>query len=313
MLRNYLKIAWRNLIRNKTFSAINIVGLAIGMATCLLIGLFVLDELSYDRYHEKADRIVRVVFRGTMNGEKMREASVMPPVAQTLRADYPEVLEATRLRRGGIARVTYQNKTFQEEKLAYADSNFFQVFTLPLLTGNSKTALLQPNTVVITSAVARKYFDSDDPVGKILTLKDVPTPYTVTGVIAPIPPNSHFHFDFFASMASLPEAKATSWLQSNFYTYLVLPAGYDYNRLQAKLPQVADKYMAPQFEKMMGVSIAELRRKGNDIGLFLQPLRPETRIGTGTGWGYPVRVHLRGHCLVYAAVGLHQFHESVDG
>ncbi len=272
MLRNYLKIAWRNLIRNKAFTAINIVGLAIGMATCLLIGLFVLDELSYDRHFNKANQIVRVVFRGTMNGEKMREANVMPPVAQTLRTNYPEVLEATRLRRGGITRITYQNKTFQEEKLAYVDSNFFQVFTLPLLKGSIKTALLQPNTVVITSAVAQKYFGNDDPIGKRLTFKDVPTPYTVTGVIDPIPANAHFHFDLFASMASLPEAKATSWLQSNFYTYLVLPDGYDYHRLQAKLPQVAEKYMAPQFEKMMGVSIAEIRRKGNDIGLFLQPL-----------------------------------------
>ncbi len=120
--------------------------------------------------------------------------------------------------------------------------------------------------------MAQKYFGSDDPIGKILTFKDVPTPYTVTGVMAPIPANSHFHFDLFASMASLPEAKAPNWLQSNYHTYLVLPAGYDYQQLQAKLPQVADKYMAPQFEKMMGVNMAELRRKGNDIGLFLQPL-----------------------------------------
>ena len=282
MLRNYLKIAWRNLVRNKAFSAINIAGLSIGMATCLLIGLFVLDELSYDRQFEKADRIVRVVFRGTMNGEKMREANVMPPVAQTLRTDYPEVLEATRLRRAGIVRVTYQNGPFQEERLAYVDSNFTQVFSLPLLKGrtrtggpagpNAKTALMQPNTVIITTTTAQKYFDNDDPIGKRLTFKDVPTPYTVTGVIDPLPANAHFHFDLFASMASLPEAKATSWLQSNFYTYLVLPDGYDYNRLQAKLPQVAQKYMVPQFEKMMGVSIAEIRKKGNDFGLFLQPL-----------------------------------------
>ncbi|MCY7358466.1 MAG: ABC transporter permease [Rudanella sp.] len=273
MFRNYLKIAWRNLIRDKIFSVINITGLAIGMATCLLISLFVLDELSYDRFNEKADRIVRVVFKGTMNGEKMREATVMPPVAQTLHTDYPEVLEATRLRRWGAVRVTHQKNTFQEERLAYVDSNFFQVFTLPLRQGeNAKTVLIKPNTVVITSVVAQKYFGADNPVGKLLTVKDVPTPYTVTGVIDPIPANAHLHFELFASMASLPEAKETSWLQSNFFTYLVLPDGYDYKRLEAKLPQVAEKYMAPQLEKMSGVSLAEFRKKGNNIGLFLQPL-----------------------------------------
>ncbi len=273
MLTNYLKIAWRNLLRNRAFTAINITGLAIGMATCLLISLFVLDELSYDRFNKKADRMVRVVFKGTMNGEKMREATVMPPVAQTLRTDYPEVLEATRLRRRGTVRVTYQDNTFQEERLAFVDSNFFQVFTLPLRQGeNAKTVLIKPNTVVITSTVAHNYFGDENPIGKLLTIKDVPTPYTVTGVIDPIPANAHFHFDLFASMASLPEAKETSWLQSNFFTYLVLPDGYDYKRLEAKLPQVADKYMAPQLEKMSGVSMAEFRKKGNNIGLFLQPL-----------------------------------------
>ena len=272
MLSNYFKIAWRNLIRNKAFSAINIIGLAIGLATCLLIGLFVLDELSYDRYHEKADRIVRVVFRGTMNGEKMREASVMPPVAQTLRAEYPEVLEATRLRTGGLPRVTYGDKTFKEETLAYADSNFFQVFTLPLLKGNAKTALSQPNTLVISSAAALKYFGNDDPMGKVLTFKDKQATYTVTGVIDKVPVNSHFHFDLFASMASLPEARVPTWLQSSFFTYLVLPAGYDHKQLEAKLPHIAEKYMAPQLQQMMGVSLAEFRKKGNDIGLFLQPL-----------------------------------------
>lgn len=273
MLLNYLKIAWRKLIRNKAFSAINIVGLAIGMATCLLISLFVLDELSYDRYPEKADRIVRVTFKGMMNGEKMREASVMPPVAQTLRADYPEVLEATRLRTGGMVRVTYQANAFQEQNLAYVDSNFLAVFSLPVLKGaDTKSALMQPNTVVITTIAAQKLFGNDDPIGKLLTFKNAPTPYTVTGVIDPIPANSHFHFDLFASMSSLSESRSTSWLQSNFFTYLVLPEGYDYRKLQAKLPQVADKYMAPQLKQMMGVSLAEFRRKGNDIGLVLQPL-----------------------------------------
>ena len=272
MLTNYLKIAWRNLIRNKAFSAINIVGLAIGLATCLLISLFVLDELSYDRYNEKADRIVRVIFRGTTEGGKMNEAHVMPPTAQTLKADYPEVLEATRLRMGGSPLITYGDKTFKDNSFVYADSNFFQVFTLPFLQGNPKTALIQPNTAVITQVMARKYFGNQDPMGKVLIVKSGNAAYKITGLIEEVPTNSHFQSDLFVSMASFPEAKSPSWMTSEFYTYLVLPEGYDYNRLEAKLPKVVEKYMGPQLHQSMGMSLAQFRQKGNDIGLFLQPL-----------------------------------------
>ena len=135
MFRNYLKIAWRNLVRNRTFTVINITGLAIGMATCLLISLFVLDELSYDRFNEKADRIVRVSFQGVVQGEKMSEPYVMPPVAQALRADYPAVQDATRLRQQGTPDITVGETTFRNQSLAHVDANFFDVFTLPLLEG----------------------------------------------------------------------------------------------------------------------------------------------------------------------------------
>ncbi|GAB2586880.1 ABC transporter permease [Spirosoma areae] len=272
MLRNYLKIAWRNLVRNKAFSAINIVGLALGLATCLIISLYVLDELSYDRYNEKADRIVRVVFRGSSAGGKMNEAHVMPPTAQTLKADYAEVQEATRLRMGGSPLITYGNKTFNDASIVYADSNFFQVFTLPFLQGDPKTALIQPNTAVITQMMARKYFGNEDPVGKVLTSKNGNAVYKITGVIDQVPPNSHFQFDLFVSMASFPDAKSPSWMSSEFFTYVVLPKGYDYKQLEAKLPQVVEKYMAPQLQQGMGMSLAQFRKKGNDIGLFLQPL-----------------------------------------
>ncbi len=277
MLRNYIKIAWRNLIRNKTFTAINIVGLAIGLATCLLIGLFVLDELSYDRFNEKADRIVRVIFRGSIQGGKMNEAHVMPPTAQTLKADYAEVEEATRLRLGGSPVITYGDKTFRDASIAYVDANFFQVFTLPLLQGDPKTALVQPNTVVITEDLAHKYFGNADPLGKALTIKGRNITLQVTGLISKVPDNSHFHrvgapIDIFASMASIPDAKSLSWMTSEFYTYLVLPKGYDYKQLEAKLPQVVEKYMAPQLEVAFGMNMDQFRKKGNDIGLFLQPL-----------------------------------------
>ncbi len=274
MLTNYLKIAWRNLIRNKTFSAINILGLALGMATCLLIGLYVFHELSYDRFHEKADRIVRVTFRASMNGNKINEANVMPLTAQTLRRDYPDVLDATRLRVAGELMLTKGNNLVRENAVAFADSNFFDVFSFPLVKGNPKTALQQPNTVVISDKMARKYFGETSPIGKTLTPKGSfgGSVLNVTGVMADFPASSHLHYDFLVAMAGLDDAKATSWMQSEFYTYLVLSPGYDYRKLEAKLPQVVQKYMGPEIQQAFGMPFAKFREAGNDLGLRLQPL-----------------------------------------
>jgi putative ABC transport system permease protein len=272
MLKNYFKTAYRNLWRSKGFTVINIFGLAIGIATCLIIMLFVIDELSYDRFHEKADRIVRVVFRGSIQGEKLNEAHVMPPVAQTLLSEYPEVEEATRLRAYGTPKVTYDNKTFRNNTFAFVDSNFFQVFTLPLLKGDPATALDQPDKLIISQTTARKYFGDEEPMGKVLHLEDLRKSFTISGLMADIPANSHFHFDLLASMGSFPDARNPSWMVSEFYTYLVLPVGYDYKKLEAKLPQVTEKYISPQLKQAMGINLAQFRKAGNNIGLFLQPL-----------------------------------------
>jgi putative ABC transport system permease protein len=272
MLTTYFKITIRNLKRHRLFSAINILGLTIGMATCMVIMLYVRHELSYDRFNKKADRIVRVVFRGSVQGEKMNEPHVMPPVARTLQADFPEVEAATRLRNGGFPRFFYGEKSFREDALAYADSNIFEVFTLPLINGDPKTALRAPNTVVISRAIAEKYFGKEDPMNKTLLFKDSNTGYKVTGIMENVPELSHFHFDLFASMASIPEARESSWMTSEFFTYLVLPKGYNYKALENKLPGIVEKYMGPQLQQAMGITFSEFKQKGNRLGLFLQPL-----------------------------------------
>ncbi len=272
MIKNFFKTAIRNLWRNKGFSAINIFGLALGIATCLLITLYLQKELSYDRFNEKADRMVRVVFGGKMQGGEIKEADVMPPVAQTLKKDYPEVEEATRLRPYGTPRVSYGDKTFKEEAFAFVDSNFFQVFTIPLIKGDAKTALLQPNTIVISRSAAQKYFGNANPVGKTLTFKDFNIVLTVTGEIEEVPVNSHFHYGLFASMASFPDAKQDSWMVSSFHTYLVLTKGHDAKSLEAKMPQMVEKYIGPQLQKAMGVTLAQFKQQGNNIGFTLQPL-----------------------------------------
>ena len=273
MIKNYFKIAIRNLLKRKGFSAINVLGLAIGIGTCLVMLLFVQDELSYDRFHEKADRIVRVYFSGTVQGGKMVESTVMPPTAQALKSDYPEVQEATRIRTYGRPRLLYGDKSFNEDEFAFVDSNFFQVFTLPLLQGDANTALNEPNTAVVSKTFAKRYFGDADPMGKIISFKDGNNPpFKITGVIDKVPKNSHFHFDIFSSMAGFPQSRSTSWMESEFYTYLVLNPGYDYKKLEAKLPQVVEKYMGPQILQAMGMNFAQFKQKGNNIGLFLQPL-----------------------------------------
>ncbi len=271
MFKNYIKIAWRNILKNKGIFSINIVGLALGIASCLIITLFVVDEVSYDKFNEKADEIVRVGFRVQMNNEDSKEAVVMAPAARTLKQDYPEVLDATRIARIGTPKVTYENTAFRDGKSAYVDPNFFDVFTLPIIKGNAVSPLQEPNTVVITEKESKKYFGNADPIGKILYLEGQERPFKITAVIEEVPRNSHFHFDLFASMEGYKLAESTSWVNSDFHTYLVLKKGYDYKNLEAKLPQTLKKYMGPQMQEALGVTFSEFTKE-NELGFILQPL-----------------------------------------
>ncbi len=280
MIKNYFKIAWRNLLRNKAFSFINILGLSIGIAVCFIIMLFVQDELSYDRFNKNADRVVRIYFKASMNGGKISEAGVMPPVAKVLKNDYPEIEDATRIRPDGRPKIEYQHKVFKEADAAFADANFFNVFSFPFLKGDPKTALAQPNSIVITSEMAIRYFGNEDPIGKTLTYNNNGQ-FKVTGVIERMPSNAHFHFDLFGSMETIDFAKSSSWLEGNFYTYLLMKKGADYKKLEAKLPAMVEKYMGPQIMQAMGMTLSQFRTKGNELGFALQPLtaihlHPET-------------------------------------
>jgi putative ABC transport system permease protein len=272
MFKNYLRTAWRNIRKNKLFSAINILGLSIGIALCFLIMLYVQDELSYDRFNKRADNIARIIFQADINGGKINESIVMAPVAQTMKNDFPEVQDATRLATPGSSKITYKGKSFKDDRFALVDPNFFSIFTLPLIEGDAKTALIQPHTVVITKATAEKYFGRENAVGKTLDFDNNKAIYKVTGVIDNIPSNSHFHFDMFASMTGWEPAKSDSWMGGNFYTYLLLKPGTDYAKMEARFPAMVEKYMGPQIQKQMGLSLSQFRTKGNSLGFALQPL-----------------------------------------
>ena len=259
------------MLKNKAFSFINILGLSIGIAVCFIIMLFVQDELSYDRFNIKADRTYRIAFQASINGGKILEANVMPPVAAALKNDYPEIEEATRLHVDGIPKITYNNKSFKEGEAVFVDANFFSIFSIRFIKGNQKTALVQPNCIVITEEMAHKYFGNEEALGKTITYNNTGL-FKVTGVIEKIPANSHFHFDLFTSMETIHQAKNTSWMESGYFTYIVLKKGYNYKKLEAKFPAMVEKYMGPQIQQSMGMSLEQFRTRGNQLGFLLQPL-----------------------------------------
>jgi putative ABC transport system permease protein len=278
MLRNYLKTAFRSLWKNKGFSAINILGLAIGLATCLLILIYVADELSYDRYNVNADRIYRVDNDIKFGGADVKLAVAPAPTGPTLLRDYPEVEKETRFRTNGGRLVKKGNQNIKEESVILADSTLFEVFTLPMIAGDPHTALKDAHTVVITERMAEKYFDAttatlSSVVGRTLMINDS-IPYKVTGVIRNIPSNSHFHFDFYLSLTESAEAKRTddAWLSGNFQTYIVLKKGVDPKRLEAKFPGMVRRYVGPLIQQIVHISLEDFKKSGDVCDFYLTPL-----------------------------------------
>ncbi len=272
MLRNYLKTAFRNLWKSKGFSAINIVGLAIGLATCLLISIYVVDELSYDRFNSKADRIFRVDGEVKFGDNHSLMASGPAPMGPTLLREFPEVEKEVRFRNYGGVMVTKGNQHIREESVIFADSSLFDVFTLPMLAGDPHTALVEPHTVVLTEAAARKYFGDVDVVGKTLTINDN-TPYKVTGVIRDLPAQSHFHYALFFSLSESDEAKnMQEWLSFNLHTYIVLREGADKRAVQAKLDGLVRKYVGPLLQDVVHISLDDFTKQGNYVRFSLMPL-----------------------------------------
>jgi putative ABC transport system permease protein len=271
MFKNYIKTAFRSLYKNKGFTAINILGLALGLSTCLLIVLYVVDELSYDRYNTKADRIYRVNEDLKLGENSVQYAVCMPPLAKTLIAEYPYVEDAVRLRNAGLYHVKKGSSNILESKMVHADPSLFNVFTLPMINGDPKTALAEPNSVVITETIAKKYFNSTNVVGKTMLFNDNQS-YMITGVIKDVPKNSHFNFDFFLSMSTLPDSRSNEWLRSDFATYVLLKNGADHKKLEASFPAFLQKFSGSQMQSQLGMSIAAFEKSGSFFRMNLTAL-----------------------------------------
>ncbi len=271
MLKNYLKIALRNLLKFKAYSLINILGLAIGVAACMMILLYINDELSYDKFNTKADQIYRVHTYAKLAGNESNIAVSPAPLGETLVEEYPEVIQYTRLMPNNTMLIRYKNNVFNESNFFWADSTLFDVFTIPFIKGNPRTALTQPHTIVLTENLAKKYFGEEDPMDKIMKFEDG-TPYTVKGVVKNCPANSHFHYDIFASIASLGLRNTKFWVSNSFYTYVVLKKDVPGFVLQSKLPEFVKKYAGPQLRELFGTSYEELRKRGSLYEFHAQPL-----------------------------------------
>ncbi len=263
MIRNYIKIAFRNLWRHKSFSLINIIGLAVGMTACFLIFMYVRFELSYDKFNQNFDSVYRLNTDIKSPTEVLHWNSASAPMGPALQQDFPEVKANARLFGAGFL-VEYQNQRFQENNIQITDPDIFKIFTFPFVAGDPETALKAPFSIVLTETTAKKYFGSGEALGKSLRL-DGKTPVKVTGVVKDVPLNSHFTFDMLMSASTMEPMKLINmkeWGNFSNNTYLLLAKGYNPASLQAKLPGFLRKHISE-----------DQRRRGYNYDLFIEPLK----------------------------------------
>jgi putative ABC transport system permease protein len=274
MLEKFFINAIRNMRKQRGYIILNVGGLAIGLTSFLFISLYVIHELSYDRFHKNYENIYRLKVVGRLAGGVLDQAVTAAPMAQSMLNDYPEVLHASRVTQMGAWLIRFGENKFNEDGVLFADSTFFNVFDFRLLKGDPKTALVRPRSMILTEEYAKKYFGNQDPMGQKMIVEADTILYTVTGVVQNIPDNSHIKFDMLASMSTYPgQANNQNWLNHNFYTYIVVKDGTEKSALQEKFKGMVIKYVGPQLQRIVGFSIDDFKKAGNDFSYVLEPLK----------------------------------------
>ncbi len=273
MLKNYLTIAVRSIIKQKFYSLINILGLSIGLAASFFVVLYVTDELSYDNFHHDLDHLYRVSLHARIAGQEVHVTNTCPPLATAMVEEIPEVSDALRTRRRFNMVIRNEDIAFTEDKVFDADSNFFSFFDFELLEGNPKTALENPNSIVLSKSMATKYFGDESPLGKMLTIGNQNTAFNVTGIVQEVPSNSHFHFDILLSASSFPYSSNNIWLNNFLYTYFRTDKGADLENVQFKLDELVAKYVGPEVQQFMGISMEQLKEQGGMYGFLPGPVK----------------------------------------
>jgi putative ABC transport system permease protein len=247
MFKNIFKTAFRHILKHYSYSILNIIGLTLGISSALFLIIYVADEASYDRYHEKADRIYRVSSKISETDDQFIWNVAQIPFGPQVVKDYPEVQSFVRFINMPRALYKYEDKEFNEENFFYADSTLFDIFTFKVLKGDIKSALREPKKIILTEKIAQRYFGNNDPIGKSLTTGD--NTFEVTGVIENIPKNSHFRFDAVASRNNLPK-QLGSWGNFGVFTYLLFPENFNVKIFENKMQEMYTSYMKPIFESM---------------------------------------------------------------
>lgn len=292
MFKNHIKIAWRSIQKDKFFTAIKLGGFAVGIAACLLIALFIKNELSYDQHYAKKDHIYRVVMQGFFEGEVMKSVHFPFPFADALKSDFPEIRKSGKIntselfgagKRGLRLEGTLQNNL--EEGFVFADQGALEILEIHLDQGNPGEALIRPGSIVISATKAAKYFPDGNALGKVFVLDNEPTkPYTITGVMTDIPKNSHLHFDFLLPI----EDPNASWTSQNYFTYILVDEKADIGELEKKMFSIVENYVIPaQLDRGRAPDFIEVLKT---INYKLQPvtdihLRSDLKMGDGLPHG----------------------------
>lgn len=276
MIRNYFKMAWRNLRRYPVISFINIFGLTVGIACCILISAYIVRELSYDKYHKNADNIYRLnrTFRNQEGAVSLRLAAVAPPFGHYMPGEFPEIQKMTRMLPLNFTPMMYQEKRFNEGKIYVADEHLFEVFDVEVKRGNPASALRDPYSIMLTEEMAKKYFGNEDPMDKAIRFNNL-FDFKVTGIYQSFPSNSHVRPEMLLSFTTLrdtlvygEEGLRTNWGNNAFLTYFVLPSGVDITKMEARFPAFLDKHMQASYAPMLPSKMTSLHlQKLTDIHL----------------------------------------------
>jgi putative ABC transport system permease protein len=273
MWRNFIRVTIRSISKNKAFNAINIAGLAIGLASAIFIILYIISEKSYDRFNERSADIYRLYLEGKMAGEEFTGAWVSPICAPAFHEEIPEIENFCRFdwANNRLMWVDPANK-YLENQLLYADSTFFEFFTIELLQGDLHTCLDEPNTIVLSASKAEQYFPEGDPIGKSIAMNDDSTLYRVTGVVEEAPRTSHFDYDFICSYSTYESSKRTTWFNNHMQAYLMVSPGADPDLLDEKLQATTMANIGGELEQFMGISPEDFLASGAKYGYHPQPL-----------------------------------------
>lgn len=272
MFRNLLKHSISSFKRQRSYIIINILGLSIGIACSLLIALYVINEASYDQYNVKKDRIFRTILNGKIGGQEVTASSSPAIMGPTMVKEIPEIEDFLRMNGRGPTIIEYNKQTFTEDHIIEADSSFFNFFSIPVVKGDVKNLLNAPHKVVLSASTAKKIFGNENPIDKQIKIGTDTLLFIVTGVMADVPQNSHFEANALSSFMTNPRSKEPHWMNNSFSTYFLLKPNSSYKTVDAKYPELLQKYVGPEIQKFTGISLNDFVAQGNKYRFYLQSL-----------------------------------------